>query len=84
MLTLRIDGKIVIHRMCHVDISQQLRAWKMELADGWRADVWMKYRYCYNVSEEARLQSLRGVARALSVRGIKTARGGEWSAVQVA
>jgi hypothetical protein len=30
------------------------------------------------------VQSLRGVARALSARGVKTARGGEWSAVQVA
>jgi len=30
------------------------------------------------------VQSLRGVARALAARGIKTARGGEWSAVQVA
>jgi DNA invertase Pin-like site-specific DNA recombinase len=30
------------------------------------------------------VQSLRGVARALIARGIKTARGGEWSAVQVA
>jgi DNA invertase Pin-like site-specific DNA recombinase len=29
------------------------------------------------------IQSLRGVARALTARGIKTARGGEWSAVQV-
>jgi DNA invertase Pin-like site-specific DNA recombinase len=30
------------------------------------------------------IQSLRGVARALTARGIKTARDGEWSAVQVA
>jgi DNA invertase Pin-like site-specific DNA recombinase len=30
------------------------------------------------------IKSLRGVARALIARGIKTARGGEWSAVQVA
>jgi hypothetical protein len=30
------------------------------------------------------VQSFRGVARALAARGIKTARGGEWSAVQVA
>jgi hypothetical protein len=28
--------------------------------------------------------SLRGVAKALTARGIKTARGGAWSAVQVA
>src|SRR5215470_5093267 len=30
------------------------------------------------------VQSLRGVARALTARGIKTARGGEWAAEQVA
>ena len=30
------------------------------------------------------IRSLRGVARALTARGIKTARDGEWSAVQVA
>jgi hypothetical protein len=30
------------------------------------------------------VQSFRGVARALTARGIKTARGGTWSAVQVA
>jgi DNA invertase Pin-like site-specific DNA recombinase len=29
------------------------------------------------------VSSLRGVAKALSARGIKTARGGEWTAVQV-
>jgi Recombinase len=29
------------------------------------------------------VQSLRGVARALTARGIKTARGGTWTAVQV-
>jgi Recombinase len=27
--------------------------------------------------------SLRGVAKALSARGVRTARGGEWTAVQV-
>jgi DNA invertase Pin-like site-specific DNA recombinase len=29
------------------------------------------------------VESLRGIARALTARGIRTARGGEWSAVQV-
>ena len=29
------------------------------------------------------VQSLRGVARALTARGIKTARGGTWTPVQV-
>ena len=40
---LRIDGKIIIDRMCHVDISQQLREWRMEVPDLGVADVWMKY-----------------------------------------
>ena len=36
------------------------------------------------IAEQSRTQmSLRGVAKALSARGIKTARGGEWSALQV-
>jgi len=30
------------------------------------------------------IKSLRGVARALTARGVKTACGGDWSAVQVA
>ena len=51
---LRVDGKFIINRMCHVDISQQLREWRMEVADDWVADVWMKYRYLDNVSEELR------------------------------
>jgi len=42
---LRIDGKIIINRMCHVDISQQLREWTMEVPDLGVADVWMKYYY---------------------------------------
>jgi DNA invertase Pin-like site-specific DNA recombinase len=33
--------------------------------------------------QKSGVQSLRGVARALTARGIKTARGGEWTAVQV-
>jgi DNA invertase Pin-like site-specific DNA recombinase len=46
-------------------------------------------RYAANVLPVIReirasgVQSLRGVARALAARGIKTARGGEWTAVQV-
>jgi hypothetical protein len=35
-------------------------------------------------SIKARRQQLRGVARALTARGVKTARGGDWSDVQVA
>jgi hypothetical protein len=33
--------------------------------------------------QKSGVSSFRGVAKALSARGIKTARGGEWSAVQV-
>jgi hypothetical protein len=33
--------------------------------------------------QKSGVSSLRGVAKALSARGIKTARGGEWTAVQV-
>jgi hypothetical protein len=33
--------------------------------------------------QKSGVTSLRGVAKALSARGVKTARGGEWSAVQV-
>ena len=33
--------------------------------------------------QKSGVNSLRGVAKALSARGVKTARGGEWSAVQV-
>jgi DNA invertase Pin-like site-specific DNA recombinase len=29
------------------------------------------------------MQSLRGIAKALTARGVKTARGGQWSAAQV-
>jgi hypothetical protein len=33
--------------------------------------------------QKSGVSSLRGVAKALSARGVKTARGGEWTAVQV-
>src|SRR6266700_7110173 len=33
--------------------------------------------------QDSGVQSFRGVARALAARGIKTARGGQWSAAQV-
>ena len=33
--------------------------------------------------QESGVKSLRGIARALAARGIPTARGGEWTAVQV-
>jgi hypothetical protein len=34
-------------------------------------------------SQASGVQSLRGIARALTARGVKTARGGQWNAVQV-
>ncbi len=40
-------------------------------------------RFAANVLSSG-VESLRGVARALRTRGIKAARGGEWSAVQEA
>ena len=33
--------------------------------------------------QESGVSSLRGVARALTARGVRTARGGDWTAVQV-
>jgi hypothetical protein len=33
--------------------------------------------------QKSGVSSIRGVAKALSARGVKTARGGEWTAVQV-
>jgi Recombinase len=33
--------------------------------------------------QKSGVSSLRGVAKALSARGVKTARSGEWTAVQV-
>ena len=33
--------------------------------------------------QASRVQSFRGIARALTARGIKTARGGTWTPVQV-
>jgi hypothetical protein len=43
---LRVDGKVIINRMCRIAFSQQLRAFNMEEGGGWNADVWMKWYYC--------------------------------------
>ncbi len=46
----------------------------------------MRLPTCGQIIHEIRksgVSSLRGVAKALSARGVKTARGGEWTAVQV-
>jgi DNA invertase Pin-like site-specific DNA recombinase len=50
-----------------------------EAADRFAANV----RPIIREIQKSGVSSLRGVAKALSARGIKTARGGEWTAVQV-
>ena len=52
---------------------------RIEAADRFAANV----RPIIREIQNGGISSLRGVARALTARGIKTARGGEWSAVQV-
>jgi hypothetical protein len=47
---LRIDGKTIINRMCHVNISQQVRVWEIDKI----ANLVMRYRYCDNVPDELR------------------------------
>jgi Recombinase len=50
-----------------------------EAADAFAANV----RPIIEQIRASGVQSLRGVARALTARGIKTARGGTWTPVQV-
>jgi DNA invertase Pin-like site-specific DNA recombinase len=52
---------------------------RQEAADAFAANVLPIIRQI----QKSGVSSLRGVAKALSARGIKTARGGVWSAVQV-
>jgi DNA invertase Pin-like site-specific DNA recombinase len=52
---------------------------RQEAADAFAANVLPIIRQI----QKSGVSSLRGVAKALSARGIKTARGGAWSAVQV-
>ncbi len=52
---------------------------RIEAADKFAANVLPIIREI----RQSGISSLRGVARALTARGVKTARGGEWSAVQV-
>jgi DNA invertase Pin-like site-specific DNA recombinase len=52
---------------------------RTEAADRFAANV----RPIIREIQKSGVSSLRGVAKALSARGIKTARGGEWTAVQV-
>jgi DNA invertase Pin-like site-specific DNA recombinase len=52
---------------------------RREAADAFAANV----RPIIHQIQKSGVSSLRGVAKALSARGVKTARGGEWTAVQV-
>jgi DNA invertase Pin-like site-specific DNA recombinase len=52
---------------------------RSEAADAFAANV----RPIIREIQESGVSSLRGVARALSARGVRTARGGDWTAVQV-
>jgi DNA invertase Pin-like site-specific DNA recombinase len=53
---------------------------RIEIADTFAANV----RPIIKEIQASGISSLRGVARALTARGIKTARGREWTPVQVA
>jgi DNA invertase Pin-like site-specific DNA recombinase len=53
---------------------------RTEIADAFAANV----RPIIKEIQASGVTSLRGIARALAARGVKTARGGDWSDVQVA
>jgi hypothetical protein len=55
-----------------------VNAARQEAADSFAAGV-LNLRQI----QKSGVSSLRGVAKALSARGVKTARSGEWTAVQV-
>jgi DNA invertase Pin-like site-specific DNA recombinase len=57
----------------------EVNAARQEAADSFAAGVLPIIRQI----QKSGISSLRGVAKALSARGVKTARGGEWTAVQV-
>ena len=61
------------------EVRDVANAARQEAADAFAANV----RPIIREIQESGISSLRGVAKALIARGIKTARGGEWSAVQV-
>jgi DNA invertase Pin-like site-specific DNA recombinase len=56
----------------------EVNAARREVADAFAARVLPIHQI-----QKSGVSSLRGVAKALSARGVKTARGGEWTAVQV-
>jgi hypothetical protein len=53
---------------------------RSEAADAFAANV----RPIIKEIQASGISSMRGIARALAARGVKTARGGDWSDVQVA
>jgi DNA invertase Pin-like site-specific DNA recombinase len=57
----------------------EVNAARQEAADSFAAGVLPIIKQI----QKSGVSSLRGVAKALSARGVKTARGGEWTAVQV-
>jgi DNA invertase Pin-like site-specific DNA recombinase len=61
------------------DACAQVNAARQEAADAFAANILPIIHQIQNSG----ISSLRGVARALSARGIRTVRGGEWTAVQV-
>jgi DNA invertase Pin-like site-specific DNA recombinase len=61
------------------DACAGVNAARQEAADAFAANVLPIIRQI----QKSGVSSLRGVAKALSARGIKTARGGAWTAVQV-
>ena len=52
---------------------------RREFADAFAANV----RPIIKEIQASGVTSLRGIARALTARGVKTARGGDWTSVQV-
>jgi len=52
---------------------------RSKLADAFAANVWP----IIEESQASGVSSMRGITRALTARGIPTARGGDWSDVQV-
>ena len=57
----------------------EVNAARQEAADSFAAGVLPIIKQI----QKSGVSSLRGVAKALSARGVQTARGGEWTAVQV-
>ena len=66
-------------RRRHFSARAGVTAARIAAADAFAANV----RPIIREIQKSGVNSLRGVAKALSARGVKTARGGEWSAVQV-